>query len=381
MIVHSDPAQSEAVLSHLVFISLPEFLKKNLGDIVPDDDILLPLETAGSTMRNGIDSRSITPESLVAGMLRVLAWNPEHKHASQYRAIVDAVRPDLLSELSEAGVAKAGEREWDIAEEIFRALAGLYPEVPEPFLDLAILFEERAETYSQTEREDMAESMREKAFAIYKDFLAQDPPFAPAYYNAGLFFLRRQNYTRAHSLFSTYIKIGEDEEKKARAAEISRTIEDSGYLDNLFKEAFDYIKMGEELKGLEAAREFVTRHPEVWNGWFLIGWACRRLSRWENARDAFEKAVELGADGVDALNELSICHLELGDYAKARHVLEKALRIEGDNVKVITNLGVVSMRAGKLEEASGFFRTALEIEPEDPVAAGWLARIEGSQVR
>lgn len=378
MVISTDPAQSEAALSRLVFIRLPEALKKSLADIIPDDSILLPLETAGASIRNGIDSRSITPESLVAGMLRVLAWNPGHKHAAQYRSIVEAVRPGLLSELSEAGVAKAGEREWDIAEEIFRALAGLYPEVPEPFLDLAILYEERAESYAQTEQNELAESMREKAFAIYKDFLAQDPPFAPAYYQAALFFLRRQNYSRAHSLFATYLKIGEDEDKKTRAAEISRTIEDSGYLDNLFKEAFDFIRMGEEEKGLDKAREFVTRHPEVWNGWFLIGWACRRLSRWENARDAFQKAVELGADGVDALNELSICHMELGDYAAARRALEKALRIEGDNVKVITNLGVVSLRAGKVDEASGFFRTALDLEPEDPVAAGWLAQIDGA---
>jgi tetratricopeptide (TPR) repeat protein len=378
MVVRTDPVQREAALSRLVFLHLPESLKKSLSAIIPDTTLLLPLETAGASIRNGVDSRSISPESLVAGMLRVLAWNPEHGHAPEYRAIVEAVRPDLLSELSEAGVAKAGEREWDIAEEIFRALAGLYPDQPEPFLDLAILYEERAESYSQTDQDELAESMRGKAFAIYKDFLALDPPFAPAFFNAALFFLRRQNYSRAHSLFATYLKIGDDEDKKTRAEEISRTIEESGYLDNLFKEAFDFIKLGEEEQGLEKAREFVTRHPEVWNGWFLIGWACRRLSRWEHARDAFKKAVELGADGVDALNELSICHMELGDYGAARRVLEKALRIEGDNVKVITNLGVVALRAGKRGEAAGFFRTALDLEPEDPVAASWLAQIDGA---
>ena len=138
--------------------------------------------------------------------------------------------------------------------------------------------------------------------------------------------------------------------------------------------------MGEEEKGLERAREFVTRHPEVWNGWFLIGWACRRLSRWENACAAFEKAIELGAEGSDALNELSICQLELGRLAEARRTLEKALRVDGENIKVITNLGVVALRMGDEGEAAGFFRTALVLEPDDPVALRWLSGIESGTV-
>ncbi len=377
-----DPEEVGATaLRRLVFIELPPALAREIGSFKPDPSIPLPVETAGPASDeegtvSRFDPRTLTAEALVAGMLRLLAWRPRHEHADYYRSFILAVKPDILAELSQAGIAKARNRDWEIAEEIFRALAGLFPVAPEPLLDLAILSEDRAEAYAESGREALADEMGERAFDAYKRLLALEPPFTPAFFNAGFFFLRRRNFERASSLFGTYAEIGDDEEKKARAREIRDRLGQQGYLDNLFKEAYDFIRLGEEEKGLEKAKEFIARHPEVWNGWFLVGWACRRLSRWEEGRVAFEKAVSLGAEGVDSLNELSICLLELGKVIEARRALEKALRAEPENVKVITNLGTVALRQGRRTEAAGFFRSALAIEPEDPLAKGWLDRLE-----
>jgi tetratricopeptide (TPR) repeat protein len=367
-------AAGDAALRRLVFIELPAPLARPLGSFTPDPSVPLPVETAGSSER--FDPRSITAEALVAGMLRLLAWRPSHEHADYYRAFIKAVKPDILAELSEAGIAKARNKDWEIAEEIFLALAGLYPEAPEPLLDLAILSEDRAELYEQSGREALAEEMDGRAFDAYKRLLALEPPFPPAFFNAAFFFLRRRNFERASSLLETYVKIGDDEDKKARSREVLQKLGEQGYLDNLFKEAFDFIRLGEEEKGLAKAEEFIERHPAVWNGWFLVGWANRRLSRWEEGREAFEKALALGAEGVDSLNELSICLLELGRIPEARKALERALRAEPENVKVIVNLGALAVRQDKRREAAGFFRTALEIDPSDPAAKSWLERLE-----
>jgi tetratricopeptide (TPR) repeat protein len=364
----------EAALKRLVFIELPAALARPLGSFTPDPAVPLPVETGSGSDR--FDPAAITPESLVAGMLRLLAWRPDHEQAAYYRAFVKAVKPSILAELSEAGVAKARNKDWEIAEEIFRALAGLYPEAPEPLLDLAILSEDRAELYAQSGREALAEEMDERAFDAYKRLLALEPPFPPAFFNAAFFFLRRRNFERAASLLETYVKIADDEDKKSRAKEVIEKLRQQGYLDNLFKEAFDFIHLGEEAKGLAKAEEFIAEHPEVWNGWFLVGWANRRLGKWEEGRAAFEKALALGAEGVDTFNELSICLLELGRIPEARKALERALRLEPENVKVIVNLGAIAVRQDKTSEAAGFFRTALEIDPSDPAAKSWLERLE-----
>jgi tetratricopeptide (TPR) repeat protein len=365
--------EGEAALRRLVFIELPPALARSIGSFSPDPSVPLPVETGGDG--GSFDPASLSAEALVAGMLRLLAWRPTHEKAAYYRAFVKAVRPDVMTELSQAGVAKAQARDWEVAEEIFRALAGLFPDAPEPLLDLAILSEDRADAYAKSDREALAEEMDERAFAAYKRLLALEPPFPPAFFNAAFFFLRRRSYDRASSLLKTYLEIGDDDAKKSRAREILRGLEEQGYLDNMFKEAFDFIRLGEEEKGLEKARAFLERHPGVWNGWFLVGWAERRLGRWEEGREAFEKAIELGAEGVDSLNELSICLIELGRLPEARRALEKALRAEPENVKVIVNLGALALRQGREGEAAGFFRAALDLDPEDPAAKLWLERL------
>ncbi|MEI6877001.1 MAG: tetratricopeptide repeat protein, partial [Spirochaetota bacterium] len=149
-------------------------------------------------------------------------------------------------------------------------------------------------------------------------------------------------------------------------------------MDNLFKEAYDFIRLGREDEGLAKARLFLQKNPTVWNAWFLTGWALRRLTKWDEARIAFERALELGAEGTDVRNELSICLLELGRVGEARRELEKALNEEPENVKIITNLGAIALRQGRPDEAACFFRTALEIESGDLAATRWLAEVEAS---
>jgi len=390
-----DPRGVEA-LENIVYISLPQTMEREIGAFLPDPSVPIPVETAGAG--ENFDPRELTGEAIVAGMLRVLAWNPDHEHASYYRSFVRAVKPEILDVLSEAGVLKARSHAWDVAEEIFLALVGLYPEAPEPLVDLAVLYEDRADSLAAAGEDEAADRINELAFDRYKILLAMEPPFPEAFLNAGFFFLRRKNWEKAASLLETYVQIGSPGERRDKAAAVVKNIHDMGYLDQLFKEAFDFIRLGKEEEGLSKAERFIEKNPRVWNAWFLKGWALRRLSRWDEARAAFEKALELGvgesasgegpetdsedreSDGPmplgDVYNELSICLLELDRADDARRALEIALAREPENVKIVTNLGVVAFRQGRRAEAAGFFRTALEIEPEDRTAASWLARAE-----
>jgi Flp pilus assembly protein TadD len=136
--------------------------------------------------------------------------------------------------------------------------------------------------------------------------------------------------------------------------------------------------MGQDEEGVAKALEFTVSDPTIWNGWFLVGWGRRRLGRWAEAREAFLKAISLGAEEVDILNELAICEMELGLLAESRERLTKALRKEPENVKIISNLGVVSRKQGKNDEAAGFFRTVLEMEPGDALAIAQLAELDAS---
>lgn len=366
---HDDEAR---LPSSVGFIRIPPAMARSFGDFAVDPEIPIPVELAGGER----DLSGLGWEMIVAGMLRLLAYEPDNAHADYYRRFALAVKPDIYDELAQTGAMKARNGELELAEEIFKALAGLKPDRPEPVMNLALLFEERADSLDKLGKEELADAVRAKAHAGYKKLLAMDPPFADGYYNAAYFYLKTRNYERARELFEFYAGLGEDEERTRKAAEIAAKLGARGNADALFKEAYDFIRMGREAEGVEKAEAFIKANPEVWNGWFLTGWAKRRLGDWAGAREAFLKALGLGADEVDLLNELAICEMELGLLKESRGRLEAALRKEPDNLKIVSNLGVVARRQGRLDEAAGFFRTVLALDPGDRLAAEQLSELE-----
>jgi Flp pilus assembly protein TadD len=299
-----------------------------------------------------------------------------------YRSLVLALRPHILPEFTEAAILKARNGDYALALEILAALRGLYPHSPPVLLNRAMVLEERADALERAGQETAAEGDYLAAEEAYGEALALDPPVPNALFNAGHFFLKRRDYGKALACLRAYSSLEDlgdgaggaalEAEKRESALLLIREIEDHGLEDEDFRAAWDHIRRGREREGMERVHRFLERRPGVWNGWFLLGWALRRLERWGDARSSLEKALELGGDTSDIRNELAICLMELSDYPGARRQLETALKRDPENIKIISNLGVLAMRCGKNREAAGFFRTVLELEPEDPLARRYV---------
>jgi len=264
-----------------------------------------------------------------------------------------------------------------LAEEIFLALEGLDPSHPRTLLNLALLYDEEAEALSQRGKSAEAEDLLTQAQKKFSQALVTTPPLPDAYFYAGFFHLKQKNVERARGLFDAFFELAkEDTTKIGVARKALDSAERQQRLDNLFKEAYDFILLGQEEQGIQRLDEFLKEHPQVWNAWFLLGWARRRLSQWQPALDAFQTALDRGGDQIDTYNEMAICTMELGEFNQARRLLERALRLDGENTKIISNLGVLALRAQRLDEALGFFETVLEYDPDDPVAPKMIAQIK-----
>jgi tetratricopeptide (TPR) repeat protein len=361
--------------SRIVFLSVPESLRGRLTaeqeGFAIDPSIPIPVELLpGET---SLDFDKLSWEMIVAGMLRVIAaGEAESGDIDYYRRFVISVKPDIMAEFTETAILHAKNGNFVSAREILAILLSLFPDAPEPLLNMALVLEDQAAAMERAGREDEAEAENERAHEIYRKITGLDPPFPNGLFNAGFFYLKRRNFDKAKICFSAYLPVADNQGKREKAQAIIREIAGRSLDDEIFREAYDFIRMGEEQKGLDRIRDFLERHPTVWNGWFILGWALRRLGRWEDGAAAFRKAAELGGGNSDTRNELAICLMELGDYAAARKELELALREEPENIKIISNLGVLALKRGNSDEAMGFFRTVLEIEPDDPVAKSYL---------
>lgn len=364
---------STAKLAHVGYVSIAQTTQRQIGDFMLDPAILLPVEVpAGSaTMKAG----ELSWEAIVAGTLKVLAWDAANAHADYYRRFVLAVKPDIRDEFTHVGILKARNGEAEVAIEIFRALEGLFPEDAVTHMNCALAYEERARQLEKLEEETRSDEYEGLAFEAYKAALVADPKLPAIHYNVAYFYLHQRSFEKAREHLDVFAKTGADATRVKEAQRIIREIDDQGLMDGLFQKAFDSIRLGKEVEGIGHIEKFLSSRPSVPNAWFLLGWAYRRLARYAEGKEAFLKALSIGAPHADLLNELAICLMELGELAESDKRLREALALEPENTKVISNMGIVSLKAGRHKEAIGFFRTVLEIEPEDRIAARYIENL------
>jgi len=365
------------------FLSVPESLRGKIEDFSLDcgfsinPDIPIPVEFPENNEER-INLEDLSWEMIVSGMLNVIASGPgaymqeeNGEWIDYYRDFVLALRPNILAEFTEAAVLKARNCDFDPALEIFDALLGLFPASPVVRLNRALAMEERASLLGRRGKPE-AEAAFLEAEAAYEEVLAIQPPFPEAYFNAGFFYLGRKDFRNARECLSVYIDYSDDEEKQKQAETIVKNINENGLEDENLNAAYQLICQEQEEAGMLRIRDFIEKYPSVWNGWFILGWALRRLGRWKDGAAAFSKAVELDGSVSDVRNELAICLMECGDLKGARLELEAALRLDPENIKIISNLGVLAVKSGNSNEAAAFFRAVHELDPEDAIANQYL---------
>ena len=356
-----------------MFISLPPSMKKTLGSFKLRPDIVLPIEPRAQQDFDSLDSLSW--EMIIAGMLKILAYSPEHEHADYYRHFVLAVEPDIIEKLTTVSILKAQNQDWDMAEELFLTLVGLDPENPRAVLNLALMYEQRSErTLDRGE-----EQYKDSAFRYYLRALQAKPELPETYFYAGYFFLRQQSFGRARKEFNRFMDLSNDEEKKQEIRKILEQIVGSSERETLFSEAFDFIRLGQEQEGLNKINSLIKLQPELWNAWFLKGWALRRLAQFNEAYEAFVTARSLGGNSSDLLNETAICAMEIGRLEEGYACLIEALKQSPIDNKIISNLGICSIKMGKWGDAEQYFRQILHLDSADKIAQHYLDLIEKRQ--
>ena len=349
-------------------------------------------------------AETLSWEMILSGMIRVVSEGNkfsgdakgreiesspriEPSWINYYRHFVLTLKPEIYNEFTGAAVVKARNGDFDEALEIITALEGLFPSSPKVLLNKVLILEGKAVELEKNGRDIEAEAVNEKALKIYQKALGLEPVLPEFLFNAGFFFFRKKEYAQAREYFSQYIALAEDPEnlepenpgsenqgslKKKKAEAIIKEIESQGLDDYRYLEALDLIRQGNEDEALYTIRDFLEDHSRVPSAWFVLGWALRKLSRWQDALESYRKAFELGASGCDIRNEIAICLMELGKLSEARKELEAALWEEPENIKIISNLGVLALKNNRRDEAIGFFRTALELNPQDPIALDFL---------
>ncbi|HZJ88932.1 MAG TPA: tetratricopeptide repeat protein [Sphaerochaeta sp.] len=351
-------------LQKIQFITLPASAAQTIGDFHLDPTIPIPVQLPQK--EKTLDPQSVTIELIVAGMLKILAWEPNHQHASYYRSFVLASQPDAAQELNIAAIAQEQKGDMLFAEELFRAVCALAPQSAS-YINLATLYSRIAA--ADTQKAEVYDAYQQRALDTLRsglDAFAEDPDLLR---EIGFFHLYQGSVELARTYLQQYLDSeGEEDERKAHTRKIMTDIQAKIADDQQLMAAYDAIQMNNETQAITTLDAFLESHPTVWNAWFLKGWALRRMQQFGEAQQAFIKALSYAESGSsDLYNELAICALESGDRPLAKEYLNTAVDLDEENVTLLSNLAYLHLADDELSEAREYLERARALEPEDPV--------------
>ena len=127
--------------NNIIFIKVPEHLGTEINGFFLNPDIPLPVEKS-ENMENG-SLKDLSWEMIISAMLKILAYNRDFEHTDYYRQFINAVKPDLVYQLTDAGIVKAKQNDFKTAEEIFLAVEGLDPDNIINLINLALIYEQQ----------------------------------------------------------------------------------------------------------------------------------------------------------------------------------------------------------------------------------------------
>jgi len=365
-------------LARMAYIALPGDFDYTLAEFKVDPEVALPIELAPDV--DSVSTDDLTWDATVAAMLKILAYQPQHHDAAYYRSFIRAAKPTIREELTEAGIIKAHNGDFPMAQELFLALTGLNPEDVGTALNLAFAYEEHAAAAERNEEPEAAARLRQSAEQAYRRVLELDPLHADAHLNLAHFYLTQRRFADARPHLQVYVKHGADPQRRAETEGLLRRMTADGLEEESFRRAYELVRDGSEHEGLRRIENFLVSHPDVWQAHFVRGWALRRTGSYAEAKGAFETvlihATEADQTGMaDTYNELAICNLELRAYAEAERNLRAALQLDPENTKIMSNMGILAMKRGLLEEARRYFETIRELDPKDPLAPKYLHQL------
>jgi tetratricopeptide (TPR) repeat protein len=120
--------------------------------------------------------------------------------------------------------------------------------------------------------------------------------------------------------------------------------------------------------------QLVKMSPDCFEAWYDLGVANHELERYDQAVQAYEKAVRLKADAAAYAN-LGLVLAARGDTTEARKAHERAIELAPDNPQPLWNLSLFYEQQGEAEEAELALEQLVELKPDWPEAWFRLGRM------
>ena len=172
------PMKKEESLRSIRYIKVPKGMRVESDTFRLDPGIMLPVQLREGETRLTADGISL--ESIVSGMLTLIAYDENHKDVQYYKDFVLTIDPTLPEKLCQAAIAKEQQKNYDFAEELFLAVYHLLPQSAS-CINLATLYSYMAVDARDRKKD---EEERKNAYRAICHQIGEDMPVIPIVFYA-----------------------------------------------------------------------------------------------------------------------------------------------------------------------------------------------------
>jgi 4-amino-4-deoxy-L-arabinose transferase-like glycosyltransferase len=139
--------------------------------------------------------------------------------------------------------------------------------------------------------------------------------------------------------------------------------------------ALVYEKMGETSLAVQNYKDAYAVNPNAFLSCINLGNLAAKEKRWDEALDWYKKAeaIESGAEGIHA--NIGGVYVAQGKYDEAEKAFDRALEINAENIEALHNKAILLAIKKQFREASEINKKVLELAPDWPPAVRLRERL------
>ncbi|MCF0237392.1 MAG: hypothetical protein HUK24_02240, partial [Sphaerochaetaceae bacterium] len=248
-------------MKDVTFITIPK--NRKIGSLTLKDNIPLPILFSKGQKPEDIDFNSI-----VAGLIKVAAWDDGNVNFPYYRDILLQLQPNTVEELNIAAIAKSNKKEYDFALELMLAVNHI-SQVPESYVNLAVLYAQMAVDLHKQRKDVEADMYDDRILSVLEECISRHPSYSGAYSEISAFHMRHGDIERSKEFLDRYISLEKDEKKKKVALETLKKMENAINSKDKIMYAYDKIMMGMADEAIKELNKYIAKNDKSWEAYFL----------------------------------------------------------------------------------------------------------------
>ena len=224
--------------------------------------------------------------------------------------------------------------------------------------ELNVFQQEKQEDIKQTSavvkasqaNQDLQSGDPQKAAALYRESIAQDPTNARTYYNLALALDKIPDYSGERDALEKAVQLD---------AQLAPPHNQLGLLD------LEANQAGEAEGQFKTAIALDPQYAEAQNN---LGVLYGQLGKNSEAEHLFLQATENNPQYGQAFANLGLTLAAESRFSEASHALANALQLDPKNTGALSAYGMVLVRLNRATEALAVFRKVTELDPKSPGA-------------